>query len=190
MKSDIDDPHVLQYIDDLSARLRDLPKSERVEIVQGVEDHIRTEIRGGASIAHVLRGLGTPAEVAASANAGGGGNRHGDSTLYLISTTCLLLIGGFVIGAGWFVGVFLLWASKSRRLIEKVVCTLVWPGGLAAALISLYVPVDSRTRSFPSGEYTEHAGGDPWTVVYIVALFVIPVIVQGIFLTRALKRHE
>lgn len=51
-----------------------------------------------------------------------------------IGTVILLLIGGFLIGLGWIVGVVMLWASPRWRTSDKLLGTLVWPGGLAALL--------------------------------------------------------
>ncbi len=51
-----------------------------------------------------------------------------------IGTVLLLLIGGLLIGLGWIVGVVMLWASPRWRTSDKLLGTLVWPGGLAAVL--------------------------------------------------------
>jgi hypothetical protein len=49
-------------------------------------------------------------------------------------TVVLLLIGGLLIGLGWIAGAALLWASPRWRTSDKLLGTLVWPGGLAAVL--------------------------------------------------------
>ncbi len=46
----------------------------------------------------------------------------------------LLLVGGLLAGIGWLVGVVLLWTSRRWTIGDKVLGTLVWPGGVAAAL--------------------------------------------------------
>lgn len=51
-----------------------------------------------------------------------------------IGTVVLLLIGGVLIGLGWIVGVVMLWVSPRWRTSDKLLGTLVWPGGLAAVL--------------------------------------------------------
>jgi hypothetical protein len=43
----------------------------------------------------------------------------------------LLLAGGFVVLIGWVAGCVLLWASPRWRWPDKLLGTLVWPGGLA-----------------------------------------------------------
>ena len=54
-----------------------------------------------------------------------------------IATVVLLLAGGFLAGIGWIVGVVLLWISPRWRLSDKLLGTLVWPGGLVGAVIAL-----------------------------------------------------
>jgi hypothetical protein len=49
----------------------------------------------------------------------------------------LLLVGGFLAGIGWIAGVIMLWLSPRWRLSDKLLGTLVWPGGLAAVVVVL-----------------------------------------------------
>jgi hypothetical protein len=46
----------------------------------------------------------------------------------------LLLLGGFVFGVGWIVGLVLLWSSSVWTWWEKLLGTLIVPGGLALPL--------------------------------------------------------
>lgn len=43
----------------------------------------------------------------------------------------LLLIGGFFSLVGWVVGAVLLWTSPRWRFTDKLLGTVVWPGGLS-----------------------------------------------------------
>lgn len=54
-----------------------------------------------------------------------------------VLTVVLLLFGGLVVGIGWLAGVVLLWASPRWRTSDKVLGTLIWPGGLAGVLVFL-----------------------------------------------------
>jgi hypothetical protein len=54
-----------------------------------------------------------------------------------IAAVILLLIGGFLAGIGWIVGVVLLWISPRWRLSDKLLGTLIWPGGVAIVLFVL-----------------------------------------------------
>lgn len=54
-----------------------------------------------------------------------------------VLTVLLLLFGGLLVGIGWVAGVVLLWASPRWRTSDKVLGTLIWPGGLAGVLLFL-----------------------------------------------------
>jgi hypothetical protein len=45
-------------------------------------------------------------------------------------TIALLLVGGFAVILGWFLGLGLLWTSRRRTQREKWIGTLVIPAGL------------------------------------------------------------
>ncbi|KJF15561.1 hypothetical protein [Acidithrix ferrooxidans] len=57
-------------------------------------------------------------------------------------SVALLLLGGFVVGLGWFAGLILLWSSRVWTRKQKLVGTLVLPGGLLAPVI--WFGVNSR----------------------------------------------
>jgi hypothetical protein len=77
---------------------------------------------------------------AGAAPGGPGGGWRGGLGAHEITAVILLLIGGFLAGIGWIVGVILLWTSPRWRTRDKWLGTLVWPGGLAAvALIPLLI---------------------------------------------------
>jgi uncharacterized membrane protein len=53
-----------------------------------------------------------------------------------VVTVLLLLLGGLVIPVlGWFAGVVLLWVSPRWTRKDKVLATLIWPGGLLAPVV-------------------------------------------------------
>lgn len=47
-----------------------------------------------------------------------------------VAAMVLLLVGGFFLMAGWLVGCVALWVSPRWRWTDKLLGTLVWPGGL------------------------------------------------------------
>ena len=51
------------------------------------------------------------------------------------STIVLLMLGAFFVGIGWFVGVVALWRSRVWTVPEKLIGTLLWPGGLVTGLL-------------------------------------------------------
>jgi hypothetical protein len=99
----------------------------------------------------------------------------------------LLLIGGFLAGIGWIVGVILLWLSPRWRLSDKLLGTLVWPGGLAGVLVGLglgaVVPVsvsggacsgsDGPGQAATSNCVSSPGGLPGWLTVTLVLLAVV-----------------
>jgi hypothetical protein len=77
-----------------------------------------------------------------------------------------LLLGGFMFGIGWVVGLAQLWESASWNWFDKLLGTLFWPGGLATG-VSLFALV---------------LGDDPLTIV--VGLLV-PIVTALHLATRA-----
>jgi hypothetical protein len=45
-----------------------------------------------------------------------------------------VLLGGFMFGIGWVVGLAQLWESASWNWFDKLLGTLFWPGGLATGV--------------------------------------------------------
>ncbi|MGO3233015.1 MAG: hypothetical protein ACTIKT_06050 [Microbacterium sp.] len=112
-----------------------------------------------------------------------------DSRGYLIGTGSLLLAGGFLAGLGWVLGLFMLWHSKSHSVTSKIICTFVWPGGLAAALVSLFIPVGTTPGYFVDTSVVPVAPATSgWTIAYIIAIFVIPIVTQCVALRIALQK--
>jgi hypothetical protein len=55
-----------------------------------------------------------------------------------IAAVILLLVGGIVVPViGWIVGCILLWVSPRWSRGDKLLGTLVWPGGLLAVLVAI-----------------------------------------------------
>lgn len=145
-----DDRLVADYLNRLAAAAVSLPADRRAELFEEISLHIaeartvRDTAAGTASlaVADVLKQLGQPKDIvraaaedsepdaAIPAPAQGAPRRRVLDT----GTVVLLLVGGLLIGLGWIVGVFMLWVSPRWRTSDKVVGTLVWPGGLAAVL--------------------------------------------------------
>jgi hypothetical protein len=51
------------------------------------------------------------------------------------SIITLVAIGAFFVGIGWVVGVVLLWRSRVWSVTDKLIGTLLWPGGLVTGLV-------------------------------------------------------
>jgi len=124
-----------EYLRRLHRSMADLPAERRDEILAEIEEHIAEGLAERATesdVRNVLERLGDPADIAAEAR-----ERFGIKPTRRSWTDpaaiILLLIGGFTI-IGWFVGVVLLWISDAWNTRDKIIGTLVVPGGLAGAL--------------------------------------------------------
>jgi hypothetical protein len=51
------------------------------------------------------------------------------------SIITLLAIGAFFVGLGWVVGVVLLWRSRVWSVTDKLIGTLLWPGGFVTGVV-------------------------------------------------------
>jgi hypothetical protein len=56
----------------------------------------------------------------------------------------LLPLGGFAFGVGWLVGLILLWSSRLWTTRDKLIGTLVIPGGLVTALYAGLITASSH----------------------------------------------
>jgi hypothetical protein len=126
-----------------------------------------------------------------------------------ISAVTLLLAGGFLAGVGWFVGVILLWLSPRWRLSDKLLGTLIWPGGLVGTLIVLgggaFFATAPGTGEIcnagggPGQQTVQHCtnppGGIPGWLALLLLIAAVVVIVGGpilvaIRLVRQARRAE
>jgi hypothetical protein len=63
----------------------------------------------------------------------------------------LLLGGGFLLGVGWIAGAVMTWVSTRWSVPDKLLGSLVWPGGLAAVWLSeSIVTKPARSTSTPT----------------------------------------
>ncbi len=95
----------------------------------------------------------------------------------------LLAVVGLVVGslvlpvAGWLVGLVLLWRSPTWGVGDKLLGTLIWPGGLLLPLALPFLPFGVQLLRSPALAMT-----------VISALVLAPMVVGGHLLRRA--RHE
>ena len=138
------DQLIEEYLGRLEAAARTLPSERRAELLADIKEHIRITLsqsqdQGEATVRTILDRVGAPEDIAREAGAGleavspahqtTGRRRVG---AFELVTVILLLIGGIVLPVlGWVVGAVLLWASARWTTRDKVIGTLVFPGGLA-----------------------------------------------------------
>jgi len=187
-----------EYLRRLQRSMADLPAERRDEILAEIEGHIAEDLaeRPGATeadVRNVLERVGDPADIAAEAR-----ERFGIKPTRRSWTDpaaiILLLIGGFTI-IGWFVGVVLLWISDAWTTRDKIIGTLVVPGGLAGALGVGVASVAVREGSCGPVEITVAPGPcatapSTGSVVglILVVLIVIAPIATAVYLSLRLRQ--
>lgn len=134
-------PLAAEYLESLERAARRLPRGERRELVEEISAHLSEATDPGipdAEVLTVLDRLGEPEDIveAQRPEQGAPSDRRGPLEW---SAIVLLLVGGFILGVGWIVGVVLLWSSRAWNTREKLIGTLVVPGGLAALLPTVVI---------------------------------------------------
>jgi hypothetical protein len=205
-------PHPLacDYLTRLKKAAAVLPRSRRGELLAEIESHLSEALPAGASeteALNVLERLGEPAEIVAEAGSGQASAPRVGLNERLAVT--LLLVGGFIFVVGWFVGVVMLWSSRAWTLRDKLIGTLVIPGGLATTVFlfmwagastggSSGVCVVPVTRVGSHGPKVANAvekcvssgGGVNYLALVLLGggLVVLPIL-TSIYLSRRASRH-
>lgn len=204
-----------RLIDDYLARLddalADLPRQRRREIVEEITGHIseaQSELPSGdeAALRELLERLGDPAEIAADARERFDVPVRSRGWLETLAIV-LLLVGGFLGGIGWLIGVVLLWLSNTWTIRDKLIGTLIVPGGLALPVLLAIVgmttnsagqvctstaTINSTTKAGGSHTTCTHLSGTPLyqqiLLVALMALLVVAPIASAAYLARRSRR--
>ena len=193
MTTDTLHPLAADYLARLRRAGRNLPAGRRRELLAEIEAHLSEAIDPGASDAQaltVLDRLGEPeAIIAAEApDASELPARRGTREWAAI---VLLLFGGFIFGVGWLAGLVLLWSSRAWTTLDKVVGTLVIPGGLATGALVGLIAIDAPTKKLCYGvvggaQQCTNVSGQGTSVLGVVAfiLLVLAPIATSVYLAR------
>jgi hypothetical protein len=189
------DPLVDDYLKRLERELSDLPEPRRRELMDEILGHIeeaRSDLGSDneAELRNVLDRLGDPAEIAAEERVrpAAVGRRGG---WLEISAIVGLLVGGFLFVIGWFVGLVLLWVSDAWTTAEKLVGTLLVPGGLVPAFLIMTGGLGGYSEGCVSssdpatGTLEEVCTGGPSLPGRILWIAIFIVSVVGPFFTTA-----
>lgn len=188
-----------EYLRRLQRSMSDLPAERRDEIVAEIEEHIAEDLAEHpdpteADVRNILERVGKPDDIAAEAR-----ERFGIKPVRRSWTDpaaiVLLLLGGFLFIIGWFVGVVLLWISDAWSTRDKLIGTLIVPGGLAGALGVGVASMRSASCEV-SGTGADRVGScvsTGWTVgdvawLILWSVFVIAPILTAIYLGRRLRQ--
>jgi hypothetical protein len=127
-------PLVEDYLQRLEVAAGTLPRARRKELIAETEAYFAQAIKPDAGVIEVrgmLGALGSPESLVAQDRP----KPEPQPDALEIPAITLLAFGGLFIGIGWFLGVYLLWRSRVFTTVDKLIGTLLWPGGLASALI-------------------------------------------------------
>jgi hypothetical protein len=188
-----------RLVDDYLTRLAGaagvLPPDRKAELVSEIREHIDVWMSGNAgaeepAIRTMLDRLGEPADIVAAAMETDPPQR--DVTFEWAAVICLTA-GSLIPVFGWLTGVVLLWYSGLWTRSEKILATLVFPGGPALALVGASALMGLATSSqclTPDG--SPPCAGFTQAPVLSVALLLValtaPVVVAIVLINRARRR--
>ena len=191
-------PLAADYLRRLRLAGRHLPEGRLDDLCAEIESHLAETIPPGASEADarsVLERLGTPEEIIEAEQPSDPAGRGGDPRTWREWTAIILLpLGGFAFGVGWLVGLVLLWSSRAWTTRDKVIGTLIVPGGIAAVIPALAIG-GTATKRLCRGRATEVSPGfipgtmhcvnvDPPSALHVaLAIALIVVVVIGPLVT-------
>lgn len=193
------------YLRRLDSAARVLPAQERRELVDSIAGHIDEARESGAvdsdaDVRDLLDRLGDPQAIVAS-TANNNGWRPPPKPRTGLETVAILLmtVGSVVVGIGWLAGVVLMWSSARWTTREKVVGTVLLPGGFGVLLLAGLAPVSacSSGGSARVGDPVEHitttcSGGiglpTPVVLGLFAGWFIVSISVPIILLRRAYAR--
>jgi hypothetical protein len=195
------DKLVADYLKSLDRELRGVPRGRREELKTEIGEHI-AEARAGlepddeAGVREILERLGDPADIAAAERPADPAPRAGWKE---IAALILLPIGGIIVPiVGWVVGATLLWASEAWSTKDKLVGTLLFPGGLLIPLALLFLAQEAGgcgtvvnpqlqpqqgTLTCPPAD-----GVGVWEVIVMAALVIVPLVVIAYLARRLMER--
>jgi uncharacterized membrane protein len=186
------------YIKRLERSMRDVPASRRNEIVAEIREHLHETLTHlppaatEADVRNAIESVGEPDEIASEAR-----DRLGIRPVQArwtdTAAVILLPIGGVILPLfGWVIGLIFLWISSVWTTKEKILGTLIVPGGLLPALYLTLIPTGFRTCTQYTVDGTtvrECSGPNGTNVIMLIlgiALLVAPILI-AVYLGRRLR---
>ena len=183
-------PLAVDYVDRLDRAARRLPRGERRELVEEVSAHLSEATDPGmseAEIKTVLDRLGDPEDIV-EAHWPDEPARPDRRGVHEWTAIFLLLFGGFLVLIGWIAGAILLWTSRAWNTRDKLIGTLIVPGGLASTVVVAILTGTKRKCISATGRPTICTPG-PSTAhsileIALFALCVVGPIFTAVYLAR------
>jgi hypothetical protein len=200
------------YLTRLAGASQALPPDRRTELLAQIRGHIAAALSGGkdadeAAVRTMLDRLGDPADIVAAAVEndppepptvpGTQGRRPGISLE--VGAVVMLTAGSLVPVIGWVVGVILLWSSGVWRRSEKLLGTLIVPGGPGLALLIGTLPAGQSCSSTSSSTISGQVAttGEVCTgfalppalgIALMLVVLMAPIVVAIVLISRARAR--
>jgi hypothetical protein len=167
-------PLAEDYLHRLDRATRRLPRGERRELTDEIVAHLAEATdpdMSDAEVLTVLDRLGDPEDIveAEREDEPAPTERRGVREWAAIF---LLLFGGFIFFVGWIGGLILLWSSRAWDTRDKLIGTLIVPGGLATAFVVLILTSTTQLCSSGPGRPT-HCTPGPSTLSNVVGIALI-----------------
>ncbi|MFF8235045.1 hypothetical protein [Streptomyces caelestis] len=110
-----------------------------------------------------------------------------------LTTVLLVQLGAFLFAVGWLVGVLLLWTSDRWRLRDKVIGTVLIPGGLAVPIFLTFSPERCTTvidGGIVTAEQCGHISYVPWLDTTLLILLWVASLVSAGWLIHSARQPE
>jgi len=191
-------PHANQLIDGYLARIQaaavDLPAGARSELLDDIRSHIaearsREPEETDASILNILDRLGEPDAVVAEArqrpDTAGSGPTVSLPSPYrpgILEIAALILLPFF-----WFIGVIFLWVSPAWSLRDKIIGSLLPPGGYLG-IITIGAAWGHHafavTGNNNSGSAPVEVIGTVLSLLLLIAIYLLPLVTVAYLAVR------
>lgn len=171
------------YLTRLAGASQALPPDRRTELLAEIRGHIAASLSGAAdadeaAVRTMLDRLGDPADIVAAAveddppdhpSAQGTQGRRPGIGLE-VGAVVMLTAGSLIPIIGWVVGLILLWSSGVWRRSEKLLATLIVPGGPGLGLLIGTLPAGQSCSTTSGGS----VGGQVTTTEPVCTGFALP----------------
>jgi hypothetical protein len=188
-------PVAAAYLQQVAREGRDLSGDRLAELLVDLEEHLSAAIPADASeedAREVLGRFGSPREIIAAERPETIGPAEHRGTREWVAIF-LLLFGFIAVGVGWIVGVVLLWGSRAWTTRDKLLGTLVLPGGLGLSVLLLLFALGRPRKTMcthyganvPHCTYSTSSGPSTIASIALVLLALTPLVTAAYLGRRA-----